>query len=299
MKFFNSISIQSLLEHIFVADAYTMPLQWNYNFEDIDSLIDNGSIDISTFNSGKYSNYFANKEKGQFSHYGDMLLHLYHYVKSNASFKIDEYSTSWQQFVENYDGYKDSTTKSTLQNIQKNVSPYDTVSTDFIGVLCGLPLIILANTNTSEDDVIALIQQRSNMTHNHPLIRDGIQWLIHASMVISQDYTIEQTIEYANSKSNNNDLLELIKKGQTLASTKKDTRLLIKDAGLGCDIQSNLPYCIVLLLREKFDFMHIMKGNIIAGSDSVSRALFLAYLLGSKSHNTVPKNLLSQLEITI
>ncbi len=299
MDTIKNLNIQNLLQHILVADSYTMPLHWNYDLKNIDTLIENGSIDLSMLNSGKYNTYFASKEKGQQSHYGDMLLHLYHYGKNNSSFSTDEYSKSWQQFVENYDGHKDGSTKSTLQNLQKNITPYYTTSTDFCGVLCGVSLIVQSHADNSAEDIITSIQKRSDMTHNHALIRAGIQWLIHASIAVSNEYSIEQTIQYANSKTNDTELIDLIKKGQALASTDKSTRLLIEDAGLGCDIRSNLPYCILLLLREKFDFMKLMQSNIIAGSDSAPRAMFLAYLLGSRPHHKLPKDLLSQLKVSI
>ncbi len=289
----NNLQKETILQAIFLADAYTMPLQWNYDPKNIDELLSNQSIDLDKLNGGMHNQFFSEKKAGEQTHYGDVLSHLLNYVKKEQRFDLASYQQAWKTFLESYDGYMDKTMKDTLQKLQDGVTPPVSMSSDFFGVLCGIPLILISQTY---QDAEKLFIERSSFTHKSELVQDATRFMLALSKELSEKNTFSQSIDNANTRVQSAAIQDIVASAKDLsAQTDRPTRELINDAGLGCDTKNNLLYALILLLRSKDGdvFLDFMKANAIAGSDSSSRAIFLAFVLASRPGFTLPEQLLS------
>ena len=103
----------------FIADALSLGVHWIYNT----NVIDKKWGRVEAYIKPERPTYHPTKDLGDFTHYGDQTLVLLESVSAKSGFDLDDFSGRWLQFFDQYDGYFDSATKATLENIEAQKDP--------------------------------------------------------------------------------------------------------------------------------------------------------------------------------
>lgn len=290
----NNNVCQKIIRAALLADAHAMPLHWNYKNEQITQLIESRKVKFDRLNSGIVSNYFHDKLAGDMTHYGDQIYHLYQYISNNGTFNLDNYTQKWKSYIEQYKGYIDHSSKTTLEHISFNIQPTGADSSDFCGVAMGLPLLSLALDN--KERAIELVVSRTNMTHNNTLTSDCTRWFIYSLFNILESNSIIRGMDLAAELINNDVFQEIYQLGKELSinNTESISELITK-VGIGCDIKVGLPITIVLVERSQTNIEEFMIENTRAGADAAPRALIGAALIAAMENTIIPEHLLKQL----
>lgn len=262
----------------FAADALALGAHWIYNTDEIKESF--GVVD--TLAAPSPGSYHKQKNKGDFTHYGDQALALLEAVAKHSTFDVATFSAQWQQLFANYNGYVDHATKSTLENLAAGNAPENSgsTSTDLGGAARIAPLIYLY-----QDDKPRLIEAvilQTKMTHNHPATVSGAVFLARATYGVLHGQTITQAIEDAVEEGI--DDMDLDIRIRTSLDTKgKDTLEVIKQFGQPCAIASALPGAVHLALSYETRLKEGCIANVMAGGDSAARGLAAGMLLGASN----------------
>ena len=125
-----------------IADSYCLGSHWIYDEKQLLALDTNWE----ELNKA-CSIWHKGKKAGEFTHYGDQINILYQYILDNDDFDLDKYVPYWKKRMEIYDGYLDSATKTTLDNLNQNKTiPCGSESTDLSIVGRIAPLLLVSNS---------------------------------------------------------------------------------------------------------------------------------------------------------
>lgn len=275
----------------FTADALALGVHWVYDVSRIKERY--GRLDYLT--APEIAPFHKNRQKGDFTHYGDQMLVLLESLHHCNGFDLDDFAARWQALFDNYDGYLDGATKTTLSNIQAGRSPAEagSDSTDLGGAARMVP-IALFHANDA-DTFINDVRQQTAMTHNHPLVLETARFFALAALETVNGYgpaaAIRSVADHLPSKS---PITDLVEKG--LASVEKETNQAISGFGQACDTTEALPGTIHLIARYPEDLKTALIENIMAGGDSSARGILCGFILGI--HNgldAVPQNWLEEM----
>ncbi|NOQ46583.1 MAG: ADP-ribosylglycohydrolase family protein, partial [Desulfobulbaceae bacterium] len=94
---------QAMVLASFAADSLALSAHWIYETDQIDKKI--GRVDRLL--KPLPDSYHPNRDKGEFTHYGDQALVLLESVAENKGFVLEKFRASWQKLFAAYDGYVD------------------------------------------------------------------------------------------------------------------------------------------------------------------------------------------------
>ena len=156
----------------FVGDSLALGVHWIYDTEEI--VRDYGRVTNLIDPSPEL--YHPNRKKGEFTHYGDQTLVLLESIADRGEFDPEDLSHRWRALFENYDGYIDQATRSTLRNysLGKNWKEAGSSSGDLAGASRIAPLLYRYS-----NDLETLIQSsrtQTMITHNHPEVLQGAEF---------------------------------------------------------------------------------------------------------------------------
>jgi ADP-ribosylglycohydrolase len=258
------------------ADSLALGVHWIYNTNVIDKKFGR----VETYLQPVRPTYHPTKARGEFTHYGDQTMVLLESVSKCAGFDLDDFSQRWQNFFETYDGYFDTATKATLENIKSGKLPAEagSDSDDLAGAARIAPLL-----NVYRDDPEKLIVSaaaQTAFTHNDSQVIKSAEFFSIVTCQILQGTSPLAAIEHVRKEKFNSDpLAEWIEMG--LRSVDQDTRQRILDFGQMCETAAAFPGVIHLIAKYENDLKQALVENTMAGGDSAGRGLIVGMLLGA------------------
>ncbi|MFO7912935.1 MAG: ADP-ribosylglycohydrolase family protein [Desulfotignum sp.] len=275
----------------FAADALALGVHWVYDVSRIKEQY--GRVDHLT--APEIAPFHKNRQKGDFTHYGDQMLVLLESLYHCNGFDLGDFSARWQSLFDKYDGYLDSATRKTLSGFQAGKSPAaaGSDSTDLGGAARMVPLALFYAHDAGA--FIDCAQQQTAMTHNHPLVLETARFFALTALKTANRSGPAAAIRSAAEQlPPGSHIASLVDKG--FASVEKETTQAIFGFGQACDTTEALPGTIHLIARYPEDLETALIKNVMAGGDSSARGILCGFILGI--HNgleTVPRDWLEKM----
>jgi ADP-ribosylglycohydrolase len=274
----------------FVGDALSLGPHWVYNTNVIDKKF------------GRVQHYFdplvsyhAGKKKGDFTHYGDQMLLLLESLVKASGFDQAQFAEAWQSFFNDYEGYRDKATLTTLQNMTKGNNIVDSgSSSDDLGGAARIAPIVYRYANDMEAAIQAARHQTA-LTHNNAAVLDSAEFFVRLTFrALSGEKPSTAISHLLEDRFQNTDIGDAVSLG--LAGQDKDTRGIIAEFGQMCSVEAALPGTIHVITKYDNDIKEALIENVMAGGDSAARGMLAGMVLGAYSGiQALPENWLDTL----
>lgn len=260
----------------FTADALSLGAHWIYDTGKIRSTF--GQIEQIT--APLPSSYHQEKERGEFTHYGDQAMILLESIAREKSFSLSAFCSMWQELFTGYRGYVDNATHTTLTNLHTNDDPRQcgSSSTDLGGAARIVPLVFRYRNDLETLEEMTTLQ--TSMTHNHPATLAGALFIARSAYHILHDLSPAEAMNKA-IEAGVADLDLDIRLRASLDNDEPDTEKAISQYGQACSIASALPGAVYLTLRFPNSVEEALIANVMAGGDSAARGLVTGMFLGA------------------
>jgi ADP-ribosylglycohydrolase len=260
----------------FAADALALGAHWIYDTDQIARTFNN----VETFQKPGENSYHPTKQAGDFTHYGDQTMVLLESLAIRQKFDLEHFAGLWRQFHQNYTGYIDHATRTTLVNFNNGSSAESagSESTDLGGAARIAP--ILYAYRSSCDEAVHHARTQTAMTHNSPLVIDSAAFFAHVVFRILHGESPVAAIETTTSSAFNREPFQTWV-GNGLESRSSGTIESIKRFGQMCQAGSAFPSVIHLVARYQDDLRQALIENVMAGGDSAARGMVAGMLLGA------------------
>ena len=259
----------------FVADALSLGPHWVYNTNVIDKKF--GVVDRFL---DPLTSYHKGKQAGDLTHYGDQMLVLLDSVAANAGFNLEQFTVDWRRFMDSYDGYLDTATKTTLQNMTDGHQYPDcgSPSDDLGGAARIAPLAGVYHSDLQQ--LVDAARAQTALTHNNRAVIGGAEFFARVVFkVLGGLRPVEAIGEAGREAADNETLQDLLSAG--LESRSRDSRQTIAEFGQACAIEVAFPATIHLITRYEDNFKQAMIANVMAGGDSAARGMLTGMVLGA------------------
>jgi ADP-ribosylglycohydrolase len=284
--------IKAMVLASFAADALSLGVHWIYNTRVIDKKYGR----VEHFLKPAYPTYHPNKDKGEFTHYGDQTMVLLESVAECGGFKLPDFSVRWQKLFENYEGYIDAATKATLANIAAGKSALDcgSGSDDLAGAGRIAPLIYVYHTDP--EALIESAKAQTAFTHNNPQVIECALFFSAVALKVLKGATPKAAILQVKEE-------QLFKApipkwtAKGLESVDQESRQAILNFGQMCETAAAFPGVIHLIAKYENDLRTALVENIMAGGDSAGRGLLVGLVLGAHlGIDAIPQNWLTEMK---
>lgn len=269
----------------FVGDALALGPHWVYNIEDIRKQL--GEI---TGLTSPMTNYHKEKNKGDFTHYGDQTLMLFQYLRVNQVIEPEPFYQNYMEFFNNYKGYRDHATTETLDNL-KNQLHTGSHSSELGGFARFAPVVYLNPADRTKGIEQVLLQTK--LTHNNDKLLERSRFLTQLVYMVLKGEKPSDAI---------NVLRKDISKSifDDIESAKRQlqgpSQLAIKQLGQSCDCIYAFPAVIYFILKYEEDFKTALIENVYAGGDSAARGMVIGAILGAyHGEDKIPVNWLASM----
>jgi len=276
----------------FAGDALALGGHWVYNTAVIEKKY--GRMDRYENPLGR--SYHPNREKGEFTHYGDQMLLLLEDIAAAGGFDPAHFAASWRNFFDAYDGYFDKATKTTLENFREGASYREagSDSNELAGAARICPIIYYCHITGS--NFLPGVRAQTAMTHNHPaVIKSAVFFSDVAFRVLGGQAPTAAMDEVIDSCGGQQQMIEWVRRGKE--SIQRDTRDVIEDFGRHCGIEAAFPGVIHLIYKYEDQLEEALIENVMAGGDSAARGMITGMILGA--HNgidAIPERWLSEMK---
>lgn len=260
----------------FAADALSLGVHWIYNT----NVIDRKWGRVETYLKPERPTYHPTKGLGEFTHYGDQTIVLLESVSARAGFDLNDFADRWQQLFNTYDGYFDSATKTTLENIAVGNPPSESGSNsdDLAGAARIAPLVYIYRNNLEQ--LIVSARAQTALTHKNMQVIDSAEYFARVVWNVLQGQTPTAALKTAKRGAFDTDpYSRWIEAG--LKSAGDDTRQAIKDFGQMCEVAAAFPSVVHLIAKYENDLNGALVENAMAGGDSAGRGLIVGLIVGA------------------
>jgi len=280
---------QDLILGTLAVDAYTLGAHWIYSPEDISK----ADLDWTGLNK-PLAQWHGDKQKGDFTHYGDQVVCLYEYIKSNNEYDATKYMSSWKTFMETYTGYKDGATNDTIANLDNNQSvPCGSSSHDMSIIGRIAPLLLVS---TDEKTFLNNVKLFVSSTHNNEEVVEAADFFAKVLWSVNAGSSIKDAITSVN-QGYSNRLQGYVQAG--LESTKGATEA-INEFGPACPTNGGVQGTIYLLNNYENDFEKCIIENVKAGGDSSARGMIIGMLMtAAYGKDIIPANWINQMKYKV
>lgn len=268
----NNKKIKELILSTLVADSYSLGAHWVYDEKQLENL----NINWEELNEPK-ALWHKGKKAGEFTHYGDQTLWLYQYIQKKQHFKIDEYTKYWLDRIQSYDGYIDGATKNTLKNIEENISPSGSESTDLSIIGRIAPLLLISE---NKQEFLENVENFVKITHNSNEAIISSRFFAELLFEVLNTNNIKASIEKLKEKFDSR-IQNFI--AEAIVSKDDDTFDAIRKFGPACDINGGFQGVIHLLFKYD-NLKDMLISNAKAGGETSARAM-LATLIFMAQEN--------------
>ena len=260
----------------FIADALSLGVHWIYNT----NVIDKKWGRVEAYIKPERPTYHPTKDLGDLTHYGDQTLVLLESVSAKSGFDFDDFSRRWLQFFDQYDGYIDSATKVTLENIEARKDPLQagSESDELAGAGRIAPLVYIYRNDLEK--LIAAARAQTAFTHNNELVLDAAEYFARVTYsVLGGELPTAAVKRVMEEEFNHRPYSQWVEAG--LQSSSEDTRTAIKEFGQMCEVEAAMPCVVHLISKYENNLKTALIENAMAGGDSAGRGLILGAVLGA------------------
>ena len=268
-----------------IADTYSLGAHWVYSQVDLET----NNLDWEELND-PIALWHKTKQKGEFTHYGDQTVCLYEYIKKENKFEPNDFIKVWQAYMTEYDGYIDSATRETLENILKEEEEYCGAISDDLSIIGRIsPLLLISK---KEKDFLKHVDAFVLLTHNSELAQESAEFFAKVLWAVYSGGDIMDSV-----KSIKESFSQRIKTYvNTGLNSPLDTFDAIREFGPACGIQDGFPGVIYILNKYGDDFKMALIQNAKAGGDSSARGMIIAMLLvAAHGKEIIPQNWVEQM----
>jgi len=281
---------KGMLYGAFVGDALALGPHWVYNTNVIDKKFGRVQAYFDPLVS-----YHAGKKKGDFTHYGDQMLLLLTSIVTASGFDQTQFAKDWQSFFNDYEGYRDKATLTTLKNMtERNTLLDNGSSSDELAGAARIAPIVYAHSHDL-DSAIQAASQQTALTHNNPSVLDAAEFFVRLAVMTLAGEKPSAVITYLlENRFQDTDIADTVSLG--LEGQDMDTRTIIAEFGQMCSVETALPGTIHLITKYENDFKEALVENVMAGGDSAARGMLVGMVLGAYGGvDTLPKDWLDTL----
>ena len=274
----------------FMGDALALGPHWVYNTHVIDKKFGRVQQYLDPLTS-----YHAGKKKGDFTHYGDQMLMLLEFLATAAGFDPKRFGEAWKFFFNDYEGYRDKATLTTLQNMTEGKGLADSgSSSDDLGGAARIAPILYAYAHEPESAIQAARQQTA-LTHHNPAVLDAAEFFTQLAVgALAGEKPSAVISALLKDRFQSTEIANALTLG--LASRDEDTRTAIETFGQMCSVAAALPGTIHLIVKYENDFKEALVENVMAGGDSAARGMLAGMVLGARAGiDDLPRNWLETL----
>uniref|UniRef100_UPI004047406C ADP-ribosylglycohydrolase family protein n=1 Tax=Aliarcobacter sp. TaxID=2321116 RepID=UPI004047406C len=271
--------IKDLVLTSLVVDSYCLGTHWIYDEEQLKNKV----INWDELNS-PLAIWHKGKTAGDFTHYGDQTFWLYEFLENKNFFDEKEYKSFWFEKMKNYDGYIDGASRNTILNIENNLTPSGSDSSDLSIVGRIAPLL---KVSKDSNEFLENVQKFVSITHNSSKALICSDFFARLLLLTLEKYDIEESI---NSLKNSYDshFQMMIEKG--LSSKNSDTFTTIRNFGPACDIDGGFSG-VIHLLTKYTNLKDMIIENSKVGGDSSARAMIASIIFIAKEDlSQLPQN---------
>jgi ADP-ribosylglycohydrolase len=268
--------VTAMVMAAFAADSLALGIHWIYDPRQIAA--DFGRIE--SLRAPGPRSYHKNREKGDFTHYGDQMLVLLESLAAKGRFDPVDFSQRWRKLFDGYDGYIDGATRNTLANYEKGRAPENAGSTsdDLAGAARIAPLVCLL-----QDDPEALARNariQTQMTHTDPATVDAAEYLaLVTQAVIKGTSPVAAMKQVAEARFDISPISAWLQKG--LASLNQDSVEVINNFGSSCHTGEMFPGVVHLIARYENSLREGLIQCMMAGGDNAARGALVGMILGA------------------
>ena len=269
-------SAEAMVFASLAGDALALGAHWVYNTEVIAR--DFGRVE--GFLAPVSGSYHSGKVKGDFTHYGDQTLVLLRSLADAGKFDIQRFFKAWRSFFDDYDGYRDQATRSSLQAFSSGRSPAEggSNSNDLAGAVRVAPLVYLYRDDPELLDSAAAAQ--TVMTHNDPATVSCARFLAAAAAAVLHGASPADAIAAeARGRFHGTRVEMWVEAG--MASRSTESVEAIGGFGQTCHTPEAFPGVIHLVTRHQDNLEEALVQSVMAGGDSAARNMAVGMLLGA------------------
>lgn len=279
---FDQKKVKDLVLTSLIADAYSLGSHWVYDEKQLAS----EAINWNELNK-PLAIWHKGKSAGEFTHYGDQTYWLYEFLKDKDSFNENDFLEYWKNKMNLYEGYIDSASRNTLQNIKDGITPSGSNSSDLSITGRITPLLLVSrNKETFLDNV----EKLTKLTHNSSKALNASRFFAKLLWEVSLGKDIEDSMINLKDEFDVK-IQEHISQG--INSKTSDTFKTIRNFGPACDVDEGFAGVIHLLCKYD-NLKDMLVCNAKAGGDSSARAMIASVILmTTKSMSHIPQNWLS------
>lgn len=254
----------------FVGDALALGPHWIYNVDEIKTKF--GRIEGLT---APATQYHASKGKGDFTHYGDLALMSFRYLKLNSEVEKTSYYQCYQSFLNGYEGYRDHATSTTLDNLNNDLECGSHISE--LGGAATLASVVYTHPNNKELG-LSEAELLISLTHNSDVLIERSKFLAEILYRVLKGDTPVKSI-LALKKTASKKIYDDIVNVQTMLDLP--TERAIKQLGQSCDSDYAFPAVLYFVMKYEDEFDQALLQNIYGGGDSAARGMTIGAILGA------------------
>lgn len=278
----------------FVADSLALGVHWIYDSNKIAK--DYGVVE--NLLRPAQGSYHGDKDKGEFTHYGDQTFVLLKSVASQRTFDPTDFSNRWQALFKDYKGYYDHATKGTLQNLSQGKGPEKAGSTseDLAGASRVAPLVYCYREDL--DGLVGAARMQTMMTHNHPMVMDSAEFFARVTLSVLKGTSPTRALEdTAKQTFRESPISNWVNDG--IDTGDEDSVTVIAKFGQSCHFGDAFPGVVHLIGKYENNLREALIQSVMAGGDSASRGMLVGMVLGAHlGYDSVPARWLSEMKRT-
>jgi ADP-ribosylglycohydrolase len=260
------------------ADALALGAHWIYDTGQIDEQIGR----VSSLRAPLPTSFHTTKRQGDMTHYGDQTVLLLRFLAETGCFDGDSFSRMWQEYFNDYSGYRDHASKETLERLEAGHAPVEAGSTssDLGGAARIAPLVY--RYSEDEDTLVAAARQQTALTHRNPDVVDSAAYFAGVAVSVMNGLDPLTAMQDVVQRHFNRPPFDRwVSRG--IESSGMATRGAIKQFGQACDVEAAFPGVIHLIAKYQDDPRTGLIENVMAGGDSAARGLVAGMIFGAFS----------------
>ena len=268
--------IKALVMASFVADSLALGAHWIYD----PGIIKSEFGRVESLEKPYPQSFHKNRDKGEFTHYGDQMLLLLESVAEKGGFDLADFSERWQKLFDGYDGYFDGATKNTLANYQTGKPPEDagSGSDDMAGASRIAPLVCLYRDDPEK--LVNSVTAQTRMTHTDPATVESAQYFARVAHAVLHGETPAGAMKsVAEAHFDISAVSAWLQKG--LATIDRDSVDVIGDFGRSCHTGEMFPGVVHLIAKYENDLKEALVQSVMAGGDSAARGSLVGMVVGA------------------
>lgn len=260
----------------FVADALALGVHWIYDPE----LIRQRYGRVASLLAPSKDSYHAGKSRGDLTHYGDQCLVLLESLAACGGFDAEDFFRRWLELLADYDGYRDTAMRQTLENYRiggqllQSGSPSDELG----GAARIAPLV-----HFCRHDLARLVEDarlQTSLTHTDPDTVAAAEFFTRvARQVLEGVRPVAALTEVTMHRFRGTTLENWVEAG--MSSRNSDTVDAIGRLGPACATPGAFAGVVHLICRYESDLREALIQNVMAGGDSAARGLLVGMILGA------------------